>query len=654
MSQMTISMVQMTIQTVQNCHFCGTNDQLYGRNDHFYGTDDHFCGTNDHLYGTNDHSNAPPLCETSLEKSISNDIADEINRLDISEPSSPILKPPNDELTDFSFPFQYDGSNNSSIESDELLQPEPEHQPQPLPESEPRPIALGDFYTTVNNDVTIDRTKTDELYEVILQLKKEKRSTMKQFNSEIRSIREEIKKLHRNLNELVKNKNEKNVQLTQKINEHILKWKFFDCGMPNNTSLTSFVHSNKGGSQLVHDDFVFNLNKKTTTKRYWRCTMTNCTVYIHTDTNNNLLHITGEHNHLFEPETLRVKQFRTVLKERVVNETVPIQKIYDEEIAKANLSVDVLASIPLAHHIQPGLNQARRKLTPILPESNSFNIPEGYQTTASGEPFLICDNSIIFLDGTFRSTPPFFDQIFTIHGLKFDCAFPCIFALLPDRKKSTYQQLFKELNAVAVSMGRTWKPDQIMSDFETSLIPAISTEFPESVHKGCYFHFSQCLYRRIQSLGLATAYSHDESVRSCCRKLMALPLLPIQEVETSFYDLRATADPTLKQQLRELFLYFDEYWINNIPIKMWNIHDNQHRTNNICEGFHNRFNRRMEQAHANIWSFIRCIVREESRFQHLYVQINTGSKRRPRSSYTNGIQKRIDTLMQRYNNKQID
>ncbi|CAF3355531.1 unnamed protein product [Rotaria socialis] len=218
-------MVQMTIQTVQNGHFCGTNDQFYGRNDHFYGTDDHFCGTNDHLYGTNDHSNAPPLCETSLEKSISNDIADEINRLDISEPSSPILKPPNDELTDFSFPFQYDGSNNSSIESDELLQPEPEHQPQPLPESEPRPIALGDFYTTVNNDVTIDRTKTDELYEVILQLKKEKRSTMKQFNSEIRSIREEIKKLHRNLNELVKNKNEKNVQLTQKINEHILKWK---------------------------------------------------------------------------------------------------------------------------------------------------------------------------------------------------------------------------------------------------------------------------------------------------------------------------------------------------------------------------------------------------------------------------------------------
>jgi hypothetical protein len=69
---------------------------------------------------------------------------------------------------------------------------------------------------------------------------------------------------------------------------------------------------------------------------------------------------------------------------------------------------------------------------------------------------------------------------------------------------------------------------------------------------------------------------------------MALPLLPIQEVETSFYNLRATADQTVKKQLRELFLYFDDYWLNNIPIEMWNVHGHQHRTNNICEGIYIR------------------------------------------------------------------
>lgn len=92
---------------------------------------------------------------------------------------------------------------------------------------------------------------------------------------------------------------------------------------------------------------------------------------------------------------------------------------------------------------EPGLNRARRKLTPLLPTSNSFDIPDGYQTSASGEHFLIVDQAItrkkrmlvfaspkqlellfesssIFLDGTFLTTPPFFNQVFTIHGLKFD------------------------------------------------------------------------------------------------------------------------------------------------------------------------------------------------------------------------------------------
>ncbi|CAF4949701.1 unnamed protein product, partial [Rotaria socialis] len=116
--------------------------------------------------------------------------------------------------------------------------------------------------------------------------------------------------------------------------------------------------------------------------------------------------------------------------------------------------------------------------------------------------------------------------------------FSLYICLIACSEKSTYQQLFKELNAAAVSMGRTWKP---RSNYGVISI-SVSAYIDVSNH-----------------LGLATAYLQDESVRSCCRKLMGLPLLPIQEVETSFYNLRATADPTVKQQLRELFLYFDEY-----------------------------------------------------------------------------------------------
>lgn len=122
--------------------------------------------------------------------------------------------------------------------------------------------------------------------------------------------------------------------------------------MSNSTFDVSVISSNNGGFQLVYNDYVFRLNKRTKTKVYWRCTVTNCTAHIHTDPDNSLLNTTGEHNHLLEPEELEVKRFRRVLKERVMNETVPIQKIYDEEIAKGNFSPEMLASIPLAHNLR--------------------------------------------------------------------------------------------------------------------------------------------------------------------------------------------------------------------------------------------------------------------------------------------------------------
>ncbi|CAF0859609.1 unnamed protein product [Adineta ricciae] len=168
-------------------------------------------------------------------------------------------------------------------------------------------------------------------------------------------------------------------------------------------------------------------------------------------------------------------------------------------------------------------------------------------------------------------------------------------------KKLTYQELFQELNSIAVSLGIVWKPERIMPDFEVGLIPAISTKFPESIHSCCFFRYQHSLYRRIQSLGLAAAYSNDELVRNYCRKLMALALLPVDKVESSFYHLRTTVDSTVKKQLRGLFMYFDNYWINTIPVQMWNVRNCPYRTNNICEGFHSRLNRRIERAHMVLY-----------------------------------------------------
>jgi hypothetical protein len=71
-------------------------------------------------------------------------------------------------------------------------------------------------------------------------------------------------------------------------------------------------------------------------------------------------------------------------------------------------------------------------------------------------------------------------------------------------------------------------------------------------------------------------------------------------------------------------------------------------------GFHNRLNRRLERAHANIWSFIRCIVNEDTRFQHVHIHLQTGSQRRPKAYSSDRIQKRMNTLNERYNSQEIN
>jgi hypothetical protein len=55
-------------------------------------------------------------------------------------------------------------------------------------------------------------------------------------------------------------------------------------------------------------------------------------------------------------------------------------------------------------------------------------------------------------------------------------AFVCVFALLPDKKKSTYKILLHELHNKATELNMTFNPNTIMSDFEETLAEVIKSE----------------------------------------------------------------------------------------------------------------------------------------------------------------------------------
>ena len=50
-------------------------------------------------------------------------------------------------------------------------------------------------------------------------------------------------------------------------------------------------------------------------------------------------------------------------------------------------------------------------------------------------------------NGTFKVSPTLWYQIYTIHAMKNGYTVPCVYALLPNKRKETYTRLFTQLKA---------------------------------------------------------------------------------------------------------------------------------------------------------------------------------------------------------------
>ncbi|CAF2176777.1 unnamed protein product [Rotaria magnacalcarata] len=72
----------------------------------------------------------------------------------------------------------------------------------------------------------------------------------------------------------------------------------------------SFISSQKGKQLLIANEYIFKLNKTTTTTKYWKRVVNNCSAKIHTDVNGHLVKINDEDSHPSEKETIEVREFR--------------------------------------------------------------------------------------------------------------------------------------------------------------------------------------------------------------------------------------------------------------------------------------------------------------------------------------------------------
>jgi hypothetical protein len=157
-----------------------------------------------------------------------------------------------------------------------------------------------------------------------------------------------------------------------------------------------------------------------------------------------------------------------------------------------------------------------------------------------------------------------------------------------------------------------------MIDFEMSAINAFKFHFPNIKILCCFFHFGQSLLRHVVSCWLKEAYISDPILKTWVKKVTALALVPIDQVDNVFTELLCEKPPydeieTWADYVLNTYVERSEGSCQSYFDKaLWNQFDNDgKRTNNDLEGYNHKLVSFLRQ-HPNIWVLISKIKSEES------------------------------------------
>ena len=194
----------------------------------------------------------------------------------------------------------------------------------------------------------------------------------------------------------------------------------------------------------------------------------------------------------------------------------------------------LLADVPHFSVIKTMLYRQRHKTLPRLPKTRQEINVEGREPillfTTDRNLELLCEADVVFSDGTFSTAPKLFDQLYTFHAESQRHMLPLVYSLLPNRTEDTYVRTLQYIQETCHDLGFHFAPRTFQMDFERSAHNAVRTVLPTTRLRGCFFHYTQCIWRRTQKVGLASEYTENDGDQKVVRRASSLPMLPLDKV----------------------------------------------------------------------------------------------------------------------------
>lgn len=396
------------------------------------------------------------------------------------------------------------------------------------------------------------------------------------------------------------------------------------CSQASTSQEITFIESQRGVPIILHAGYEYTKKRENKNSSIvWRCVNRRCHGGMVTSNNN----VTKILRHdICTPSIARndiKEEIHRCKQEAKSSEGKSIPSVFNSSIKKLlDKGTDKIEKLPELSNVKNSLYSARNKAQQI--KKATFKTPFEVKIPVSYMSFVLFDcgyrktrilafadvNSKglhqhvkhYLADGTFKCVVKPFRQLYVIYGDLGSTSekihvVPLIYILLMDKKESTYETAF----ALIKSQFPEWHPISFRTDYEKAAMNAIRNIFPDVICKGCYFHFSQALWKRAKALKLNKKRMFKKHIALCT----ALALLPPELKCDGWLYIMEDCPKTLN--IEKFNDYFVSAWLDNEYYRgKWDFWGDIYRTNNPVEGSNAKLNRTYS-GKLNIISFLNVI-----------------------------------------------
>jgi hypothetical protein len=480
-------------------------------------------------------------------------------------------------------------------------------------------------------------------------------------------------------------------------------------------------------------NFLYVRISQTGLTTYWRCRemkKSNCPARAQTvrknedDPTEYLKHSDSEnHSHLSSVMDVRhLEEMSKALEKAVENKELKPRSLFGD-ITK-NLDQEGLMVRTSELGVIRSIQRARRKSHGDRPLPATFTqaitlLPEDLYNTASGDPFclfagpvneagedaeeadedgeeqqargqedpptmilylsafgkeVLTTSAMWFSDGTFSTAPTPFQQLYVVFAeLASGKCLPCFYALLPNKKMSTYKKMWTVLSE---GLGPDIALETAMLDMESGASTSLTAVFGPGVTIAiCYFHLRKTWRENLGKKGVLAECNSSPVLQHLYITMVCCAFVPPKEMVKVWESVVAKEFDEVQEDVSEnavdYFTYFESTFIGRqvrgrrkLPLikpDKWSQYDavmtGRKRTNNVAEGWNNAWTQG-SQIHANLWTVIEKLVKEDSMAQAKWREQmssiqqapDTGDEGNKRRTHQKNHDKRLLNVCQQFYN----